>query len=841
MSRITAVDFPKEFDTASVEQRCLELWEQSGIHRYRPAAPGEVYSVDTPPPYVSAAHLHVGHAMSYVQAEIVVRYHRMNGRKIFYPMGFDDNGLPTERYVEKTYGINKRQTTRKAFRELCLQETRKIAAEYERLWRALGLSVDWSVRYSTIDDHCRRTAQKSFIELFRLGRVYRSDEPVLWDIQLETSLAQADLDTVTRTAKLHQVAFKGPESAPLVIATTRPELIPACVALYCHPDDDRHRHLIGKRVGVPLSDRDVPVLSDQDVLTDFGTGLMMVCTFGDAEDVRRWKRDGLDTRVCLGHDGRMLPLAAPYAGLSVEAARNKIVADLTGAGGHLGATPVEQTVSVSERSGAPVEFLMAPQWFVRILDLKDALLQRSAELRWFPDWMKTRLDQWIAGLKYDWNISRQRYYGIPVPVWYCARCGRVTLPGETSLPVDPLEDPCPVEVCPDCGSKDFSGDSDVMDTWMTSSLTPLINTNWAGTSGRVGTMDLHPMTMRAQAFEIIRTWLFYTLVKSHLHVGTLPWRDVMISGWGLNEQGKKISKRDLEKFTDDQGFNRYEPYSVMRKYGADALRYWAAGSHLGHDTRYNEKDVKDGRKLAIKLWNAARFVLMQLEGFDTDEPRPPVSERTPEDRWLLGELNRILPAVKENFEAYEYAGAREMIDRFFWAAFCDDYLEMVKDRFWTPDRYPETARVSARATLWESLREVLALYAPFVPFVTEEIYQRIYRPAEGTVSLHVTAWPVFRPDRTAEVPEMTAVSSILRGVRAMRTTSRVSQTRQLAAVVIDLRDAAPSLAETVRRMEQSVRAVSRADKVLYEEASHPCDLEGVRINIVVQTQGNDPS
>lgn len=832
MARITAVDFPKEFDAPAVEERCRRVWEVDGIYRYDPSDAQLAYSVDTPPPYVSAAHLHVGHAMSYVQAEILVRFHRMKGRNIFYPMGFDDNGLPTERFVETTHKINKRFTTRKAFRALCLEETRKGAAEYEQLWRALGLSVDWSLRYSTIDDHCRRTSQKSFIALWHKGRIYRSTEPVLWDTHFETALAQADLETTARTSSLHDIAFAGPNDQPLIISTTRPEMLPACVALYCNVDDSRYSGLVGSRARVPLFGHSVPILADEDVLADFGTGLMMVCTFGDAEDVRRWKRDRLETRLCLGPDGKLTDAAGRFAGLKVEKARTAIVEALTSEGAHRRTAPAEQSVSVSERSGAPVEFMMVPQWFVRLLDLKEALLERSGQLRWHPDWMKTRLDQWIVGLKYDWNISRQRFYGVPIPVWYCSECKAVALPDEADLPVDPTEDACPVQRCAACGSQSFEGESDVMDTWMTSSLTPFINSNWAQSPDRPSSIGLVPMTVRVQAFEIIRTWLFYTLFQAHVHADSLPWRDAMISGWGLNEQGKKISKRDLEKFTDTGGFNRYEPYAVIRKYGADALRYFAAGSHLGHDTRYNEQNVKDGRRLVIKLWNAARFVVMQLEGFDSDAERPSFSERTPEDRWVLVELNTVLTGVTAKLEVYDYAGARELIDRFFWALFCDDYLEIVKDRFWTVDRYDESARLSARATLFEALRTVLALYAPFVPFVTEEIYQRIYRSHENRISLHVAGWPDPIDERNGDVPEMTVVTSILKAVRRLRTLEQVPQTRRIACLVVDLREATAELASLVRRMEPSLLAANRADELRYEVATGDTDLPAVKIAIV---------
>ena len=828
---IDETTFPKDIDTAQMEEACRKLWDEHRVNLYDPNQPGEMFSVDTPPPYVSASHLHVGHAMSYAQAEFIVRYQRMRGRNVFYPMGFDDNGLPTERFVEKKYSINKRKTTRKEFRELCLQVTAEGIKQYEELWRALGLSVDWRLRYSTIDEHCRRTAQKSFIELFQMGRIYRSNEPVLWDTHFETALAQADLESLERKGKLHQVSFPRNGAEPLIIATTRPELIPACVALYCNPGDERYKEIIGKSATVPLSHREVPIKADADVSTEFGTGLMMVCTFGDGEDVRRWKRDGLDTRLCINPNGKMTELAGTYAGLTVDETRKKIVSDLQTAGLLGGNTAVDQVVSVSERSGVPVEFIMAPQWFIKMLDLKAEFLKRSEELRWFPDWMKTRLDQWIEGLKYDWNIARQRFYGVPFPVWFCGSCNEPVLATEASLPIDPLEDPCPASACPKCGGKEFRGDPDVMDTWMTSSLSPLINANWAGTPGRLGSMNLYPMTVRVQAFEIIRTWLFYTLAKSHFHTNSLPWNDVMISGWGLNENGRKISKRDLEQFTDATGYNRYDPYAVIKKFGADSVRFWAAGGSLGHDLRFNERDIQNGRKLVVKLWNAARFCALQFGGFDAKTDTMPFAERTPEDRWVLMELNKIIPVVTAAFDNYSYHEAREATEKFFWSVFCDDYLEMIKDRFWTQAEYPEHARISARCTMREALRLILALYAPFVPYITESIYQILFREGENTPSLHVSKWPEFDSARTGEIPEMTVVSEILTAVRGLRTTRKIAQTRRISTLTLDIGDPGSKVAETIKRMELSIKAAARSKDVIYGPATVSSGLEQVRLDI----------
>jgi valyl-tRNA synthetase len=825
------IDIPKDINIAKMEQSCCELWEKSGIYDYHPDSDKEVFSVDTPPPYVSSSHLHVGHAMSYTQAEFIVRYKRMKGYNIFYPMGFDDNGLPTERFVEKTYKINKRKTTRSEFRKICLNETTQGAGEYEKLWRKLGLSVDWSLRYSTIDLHCQRTSQKSFIELYSDDRVYRSVEPVIWDTHFETALAQADLDTITRKGQLHDISFLTDEGLKLVISTTRPELLPACVALYCNSNDERFKHLLGKQITVPLFNHTVLLRADDDVDMGYGTGLMMVCTFGDAEDVRRWKRDKLELRPCIQPNGRLSALAGPYEGMMALEGRKKILADLSEKGFLLGSKAVEQVVSIAERSETPVEYIMAPHWFIKILDLKGELLALSDMLNWHPDLMKTRLDQWITGLKYDWNITRQRFYGVPFPVWYCKSCGKPVLARIDDLPVDPLKDACPISHCPECHSTDFVGDEDVMDTWMTSSLTPLINANWAKSPGRSGDMDLHPMNVRVQAYEIIRTWAFYTIVKSYLHKQSVPWKDVMISGWGLNEQGKKISKRDLDKFTDASGFNRYNPYTVIEKYGADALRHWATNTHLGNNLKYSEKDVRDGRKIVVKLWNSARFCALQWNGFDPNEARPAVEQRTLEDRWIISELQKTIASVSSSLDAYDYGAAKNTLEKYFWDRYCDNYLEMVKDRFWHPERYASSVITSTKATLWETLRSIIALFAPFLPFVTEEIYQRIYCPVEGVISLHVSSWPEVSDALSVEVPEMNMIREVLDGVRKLRSDLHIPQNKQISTLIIDTNEETKS---HLKQLELSVMGVTRAERVLYSSVPDSCLMVSDTMSISIE-------
>ena len=819
-------ELDKNIDLNEMEENCRTLWDESGVYNYDPNSSKETFSIDTPPPYVSAAHLHVGHAMSYTQAEIMVRYKRMCGYNIFYPMGFDDNGLPTERFVEKKYKINKKKTTRSEFRKLCIEETQQGGKAYEELWRAMGLSVDWSLRYSTIDDRCRHTAQKSFLDLYNKELIKRENEPVLWDTHFETSLAQADLETLERKGKLYDIRFDDGAGNPLVISTTRPELIPCCVGLFFNPDDERYRHLIGKKAVVPLFDIEVPVLTSEDVEKDFGTGLMMCCTFGDGEDVKKWKENKLETRICITPDGKMTDLAGPYAGKQIVEARANIVKDLKEQDLVLDEKNVTQNVSIGERSETPVEFVMAPQWFIKVMDHKEALLKRAKELKWFPDWMQVRLEHWIEGLKYDWNVSRQRFYGVPFPVWYVEETGDVIVADEADLPVDPTEDSPPAWALEKYKGMTIVPETDVMDTWMTSSLSPQINCNWAGREDQSGDMGLFPMSLRVQAFEIIRTWLFYTLIKADYHNDSLPWKEVMISGWGLNEQGKKISKRDLEQFTDENGYNRYDPYSLVRKYGADSIRYWAASSKLGMNLKFYEKEVKDGKKIVTKLWNVARMTFMYMDDFDPAKDNVPFADRTIEDQWVSAELNNVVKEVTQSFDVYDYATAKERIHKFFWITFCDRYLELIKARFWENSEWSDEARRSAQTTLYESLRKLLMLLAPFMPYVTEELYQKANRFGEEHVSLHVSPWVNAQDDMAFDKDyEMSLILDVFSLNRKIRSEQQVSMGAFLETLTIAKDDGDAKLASALEELELSLKSAARAQNIKYIDGNASNDNE----------------
>ena len=816
---VVGFDFPKRYQPDEAEARLREMWKELGIYRFDPQSDKPVFSIDTPPPYVSSAHLHVGHAMSYSQAEFIVRYKRMRGFNIFYPMGFDDNGLPTERYVETKYKINKNAITRPEFVELCLKETKLGAQTYRDLWEALAISVDWNETYSTIDPRSQRTSQTSFVDLHEKGLIQRRVEPIQYCFNCQTSLAQADVETEEKPSALSDIVFKGANGEDLVISTTRPELIPACVALYVHPEDERYRQLIGKTATVPLFDYAVPVKTSTAVDIEFGTGLMMVCTWGDNEDVIKWKEDGLDTRMIFDERGHLNELCGEFEGLFMTKARKAIVEKLTEAGLLVKSEPLTHNVGVHERCGHTVEFHHSPQWFIKVLGNQEDYLRRAAEMDWFPQFMKVRYDDWVKGLKWDWCISRQRYYGVPFPVWYCESCGAPLVAPRDMLPVDPTQTmPPDGTTCAQCGHAAFVGEQDVMDTWMTSSLTPLINSRWA--FGDPLHDKIYPMTVRVQAFEIIRTWLFYTTVKSHHHTDSLPWKQVMISGWGLDEKGKKMSKR---------AGNFVDPMTVIDKYSADALRYWSAGATLGNDLRYNERDVADGKRLMNKLWNSTRFISMYLADDEGNLRDLQPGDPTMVDRWILSRYHQVIAAATEHLDQYEYSLALKGVERFFFAEFCDNYLEIVKERFWTPDRFTVGQVEAARHTLYTIGLGVLKAFAPFIPYITEDLYRIVFHQFGGPDSIHVAPWP--EADKTmidADADELgKTLVAILTGARRWKTEQAVHQGHPLRSIVVS----APERMQTfLTPVLEDLRAAARADTIGFAPGGEiPTEVEEITL------------
>ncbi len=706
-------------DLKSIEEKWRKYWEKEEIYKFNPNSKKKIYSIDTPPPTVSGK-MHLGHAFSYSQQDFLVRYKRMKGFNIFYPFGTDDNGLATIRLIEKEKGVKAFDLGREKFVKLVLDTLEKeLRPQYIEDWKRLGMSCDWDIFYTTIDEHCQKLSQESFIYLYKQGREYRKKTPFFWCPECQTSIAQVELKDKTQKSKFVYMKFDTEIGEPIVIATTRPELMAACVGIFVHPDDKRYKRFVGKKATIPFYNRKIEIKTNKDVLTDFGSGVVYHCTFGDMDDVEWIDREGIEPIEIINKDGKLNNKAGKYNGMTIKEARGAIIQDLDEAGKIEKIEEIEHVVNVHERCNTEIEILMTEQWFIRYLDLKKEMLNWGNKLNWYPKYMKVRYDNWVKGLKWDWSISRQRYFGVPIPVWYCKKCKKVILADEKQLPVDPLKDK-PLKKCK-CGSEEFIPEKDVLDTWATSSLTPQIATELMPKKiqGKI-----FPMSLRPQSHDIITFWLFNTVVKSQLHEEVNPWKDVVISGFVLDPHGKKMSK--------SKG-NVIEPQQVIEKYSADALRYWAASSKLGDDLPYQEKDVLTGKKTITKILNASRFVFNNLKDY-----KPKKAHLAETDKLFLAELNKLIKNCTETFERYEYSKAKFEADNFFWKIFCDNYLEIVKKRVYNGTK---KEKESAFYTLYYSLLVILKLLAPIMPFITEEMYQKYYKKYEKEKSIHLCEWP----------------------------------------------------------------------------------------------------
>ncbi len=735
---------PKE-----AEPRLAQYWEEQKVYKF-PTGEGEIYAIDTPPPTISGF-IHVGHVFSYSQADFMARYKRMRGFRVFYPFGLDNNGLPTEMLVEKQNNTTAEKVGREKFIELVETSIKEYEQMYVRIWKSVGVSVDWSFFYTTISKEVQRISQYSFLELNRMGRVYRRETPTIWCAKEGTSLSQMELEDKLLKSKFVTLKF----SPEVMIATTRPEMLPACVAIFVNPDDKKHAKLVGKKVKVPLFGQEVTIMTDRRVDPEKGTGIVMCCTFGDLTDIEWYKAYNLPLRIIIDNHGRMLD--PHFKGMKIKEARAAVIEELKQKGYLTEEKEIEHNVNVHERCKTEIEFLVTKQWYIRYLDMKEKLLELGNRLNWTPPHMKVRYENWVKGLQWDWSISRQRYYGIPFPVWYCGKCDEPVFAEKAELPVNPLSSK-PKGACPKCGSGEFAPEKDVLDTWATSSLTPLINARWGLPGER---MEVFPMALRPQAHDIISFWLFTTVVKSYLHTGKLPWKDVMISGHGLDQHGKPMHK---------SVGNTVDPIPVIEKYGADALRYWASSSKLGEDASFQEKDIITGARIVNKLWNVARFVAANpAKGAETTNII---------DRWILARAMQTVKEATVEFDAYNYAGAKRIIEQFFWL-FCDNYLEFIKYRIYNND-------ASANHTLNAAFNILLKLFAPFMPYVTEEAYLELYAEKEGKKSVHVSEWPAFDKKLADErsMKEGDVLCGIISTVRAWKHDNKMALNADLSELVL---------------------------------------------------------
>ena len=769
-------EIPQSYDPALSERNWAERWERAGLYRWDPSRPrAETFSVDTPPLTVSGS-LHIGHVFSFTQADLLVRYQRMTGKNIAYPIGWDDNGLATERRVQNVFGIRPdprkpydpswkpsrdkakdapvEEVSRQNFIEACALVTAEDERAFEAVWRRVGLSVDWSTQYATIDAGCRRVSQLSFLDLVRKGEVYQKFAPTMWDVDDRTAVAQAELEDREVPGAYHDLRFAIEGGGEFVVSTTRPELLGGCVAVVAHPGDERYKHLLGKRARTPLFHALVPILPSEHADPEKGTGILMVCTFGDQADVEFWKGRELPLRQLIGLDGRMRAVRfgeAPFESADAERARaawaeleGKTVkqaqaksVELLRAAGALAAEPraITHAVKFYERGTRPLEFVPTRQWFIRVLDHRSEFIEQGRKIEWRPAFMRARYENWVLGLNQDWCVSRQRYFGVPFPVWYplgsdgAPDYARPIWAAPESLPIDPLATAPPGYSEAQRGVPGgFAGDPDVMDTWATSSLTPQIVSHWPLDEKRH--RSVFPFDMRPQAHEIIRTWAFYTIVKAWMHEREIPWRNVAISGWILDPDRKKMSKSKGNVVT---------PMALFDTHSVDAVRYWAARARLGVDTALDEQVMKLGRRLATKLANAGRFALLQLERAGASEASHGAERIThPLDVDFAARLAELVERATAAFREFDFASALHASEEAFWD-FCDNYLEIVKVRAYAETPSPE--RESALATLQLALRVFLRLFAPALPFVTEEVWSWRFAGAGRRQSIHTSPWP----------------------------------------------------------------------------------------------------
>lgn len=701
----------QQYDYKEAEKRILSFWLNEKIFKFNSKNKGKVYSIDTPPPTLSGK-MHLGHAFSYSQQDFIARFRRMNGENVFYPFGTDDNGLPTERFVEKTMNVKSHSMKRSEFINLCLKTLKEVTPGFVADWKDLGVSADYDSSYSTIDDNSRKISQKSFIELFKQKDIYKKGFPTLWCPECQTAIAQAELEDKELQTLFSTLKFSC-EGKDLLIATTRPELLGACVAVFVNPNDSRYKKLIGKKAKVPLFNHEVPIIADESAQIDKGTGVLMICSYGDKYDAASINKHKLIPKIILNLNGT-LNLEGEYLGLYVKAARKKILEDLKNANLIVEQKSINHVVNVHDKCGTAIEILPTEQWFVKILDKKQKLIEQGNKVKWYPEFMLKRYENWVNGLEWDWNISRNRHFGVPIPVWECPKCKEIILPEEKELPIDPSEIQ---KKCSKCKILAI-GEKMVLDTWATSSVTPQIVSFISDGKVKI------PLSLRPQAHDIIRTWAFYTIVKSYLHEKEIPWKDIVVSG-NVCLGGEKMSK--------SKG-NGIDPRMVLESFGADALRYWAASSKLGEDLDYQEKDLVTGKKFVNKLWNASKFVFMNLGDYGVTKPKNLFLT----DEIFLNELNIVVESATKSFSEYEYSKVKFEVDSFFWKSFCDNYMEIVKFRIYNGN---EEEKESAKYVLYNALLTIVKMMAPITPFITEEVYQKFFIKNEKSKSVHISSWP----------------------------------------------------------------------------------------------------
>lgn len=796
----------KKYDYKLAEKKWQQYWQEKGTYNFDKDSKKPIYSIDTPPPTVNGK-IHIGHIFSYSQAEFIARFKRMTGYNVFYPFGFDDNGLPTELLVEKEKGLKAYTVTREEFTKMCMETVEKYEKGFKDLFISMGNSADWNLSYHTVSSDSQRASQMSFLDLYKKGKVYYAEAPALWCTKCGTAIAQSELESEEKESTFNYLKFFIEDSSDYVeIATTRPELLCACDCIFVNPKDEKHLSLIGKKVKVPLYNYYVPVLSDDKVELDKGTGVVMCCTFGDQTDTQWFKKYKLELKVAIDDNGRMTDLAGKYKGLKTREARQQIIEDLKESGLLFKQEPITHQVSVHERCGTEMEIKLKKQWFIKTLDEKQEWIKRGNELVWHPNFMKSRYMDWVENLMMDWCISRQKYFGVPFPVWYCKHCGEIIVADEKDLPVNPLTSK-PKHACPKCNHTDFIPESDIMDTWATSSITPQINCKWNIDNDFY--KKLMPMTLRPNAHDIIRTWDFYTIVKSFYHSNILPWKEVMISGFIMASQGEKISK--------SKSNSKNDPIDLINTYSADVVRYWTATGSLGRDIIFNEEKFKIGARLVNKLYNASKFVWIFLENYTPKQN----TKLKPMDKWILQKGREMQKRFTDYFEKYEVGLAMNELENFFWN-FCDNYIELVKVRLYNPDIYGEDAKESAQFACYYVLLAMLKMFGIYLPHITEEIYQNTFKSSQKESSLHnMQLTPLPEEVDKDFISKGEEVCNIVSQIRGYKTENKLSLKTKLTKIEIITKNK-----EFFESVEDDIKAVTSAQEIRYIDGDTNVKIAG---------------
>lgn len=806
----------KKYNALEKENKWMEYWKENKTYQFVPDE-REVYSIDTPPPTVNGK-IHIGHIFSYSQTEMIARYKRLRGYNIFYPFGFDDNGLPSERLVEKEQGKKAHQIGREAFSQLCYETTNRYEANFQELFRKMGVSTDWDIHYKTVSPSTIKVSQMSFLDLIEKDHCYHKESPALWCNECMTSIAQAELETKTIETTFNYITFQTVEdNEEFTIATTRPELLPAIVCVFVNPNDEVHHHLIGKTAKIPVIDVTVPIMADEKVAPDKGTGIVMCCTFGDQTDIEWWKKYQLPLKHIFTENGRIKDDVKTYGGLKIKEARKQMMEDLTSGGYVVKVESLEHEVQTHERCGKEVEYSIMKQWFIDIMNHKDDFIKIGNEINWYPSHMHTRYNEWVENILWDWCISRQRYFGVPFPVWYCKECHTPVFAKKEDLPVNPLVDQPKIDTCPNCGCSEFTPETDVMDTWATSSVTPLINMKYGEKENYESI--LKPMSLRSNASDIIRTWDFYTIVKSYYHFGMKPWDTVMISGFVMANKGEKISK--------SKGNNKVEPIQLIPQYSADVLRYWAGSGRLGTDITFSEETLLRGRKLVNKIWNVSKFIEMHLTDYEEKEEEIRYEYI---DRWILGKYQEMEKGYLKYLDEYEVGLALNHLEKFFWN-FCDNYIEIVKHRLYRPEEFSMEARYSGQKTVHTILFKLLQSFSIFFPFVTEEIYQELYHQA---ASIHLTKIEPLQIFLEEEVKNGDILVDIISQARGEKTNHNVSLKTPIEKMELSLN---ASLLCAITDAMKDFKAAIQVEELMLHEQPDGYQVDRIKLQLEETKEG----